>query len=317
MQERATEGNGNNSCTKDCTRYTGTLCGRKINLIDTPGFNDTHGLSDETIMAQILAEVCLKTESKTVDAFLITDSLKADKSYSEKVITVIKKCFGDDAARKVIVIMTKGETSIVDDDEVEAIDTRVGFIKDLLKKHKGGSAVYWTNSLEPARNGKAGKGVKIHGLKKPEDGKLLLQIQRAHLWAEIKATGDPMRSPVEYIAVYRELETSIRKALGFEETYLTYTGPACNYTYHKETWKWAEREDHYALRQVSKVTTFGVLALTNDHWYKKTIPAKTDYHETKENCNVQADGVECFTVNKIDGDGSVSSGTLTNGRLSF
>ena len=170
MKERAAEGNGQNSCTKDCSRYTGTLCGRKVNLIDTPGFNDTHGLSDETIMAQILAEVCLNTDSKTVDAFLVTDSLKADKSYSDKVITVLKKCFGDDAARKVIILMTKGELEIQDDVEVDKIDERVKHLENILKKHGAyaGSLIYWTNEVE-GKNGVAGKGCKVHGLQKRSD----------------------------------------------------------------------------------------------------------------------------------------------------
>ena len=121
-------------------------------------------------MGQILDEVCFKTASKTVDAFLVTDSLKADKSYSDKVITVLKKCFGDDAARKVIILMTKGELEIQDDVEVDKIDERVKHLENLLKKHGAyaGSLIYWTNEVE-GKNGVAGKGCKVHGLQKRSD----------------------------------------------------------------------------------------------------------------------------------------------------
>ena len=155
--------------TKECTRFEGTLCGRKVHLIDTPGLNDTDKLSDEAIMGQILAKVCLNTQSKTVDAFLVTDSLKSDKSYSDKVITVIKNCFGDDAARKVIILMTKGEKDILDEEDVEEIDERVKHLEKLLKSHGAyaGSAIYWTNEVE--KNGRVGKGCKVHGLNKRSD----------------------------------------------------------------------------------------------------------------------------------------------------
>ena len=121
-------------------------------------------------MGQILDEVCFRTASKTVDAFLVTDSLKADKSYSDKVITVLKKCFGDDAARKVIILMTKGELEIQDDVEVDKIDERVKHLENILKKHGAyaGSLIYWTNEVK-GKNGVAGKGCKVHGLQKRSD----------------------------------------------------------------------------------------------------------------------------------------------------
>ena len=50
-REVAKVGGGQESCTKTCTVYQGRLCGRRANLIDTPGFNDSHGLADEDIMA--------------------------------------------------------------------------------------------------------------------------------------------------------------------------------------------------------------------------------------------------------------------------
>ena len=51
MQRKANVGNTKDSCTKDVTWYEGTLCGRRVNLLDTPGFNDTAGLTDEGIVA--------------------------------------------------------------------------------------------------------------------------------------------------------------------------------------------------------------------------------------------------------------------------
>ena len=121
MKRKANVGNTKNSCTKEVTRYESTLCGRRVNLLDTPGFNDTAGMTNEGIVAQILSEICSKTATKTVDCFLIADSLTSDRSSSGKTIEIIQKLFGDDAVRKVLVLMTKGESEIADEDEVDGI----------------------------------------------------------------------------------------------------------------------------------------------------------------------------------------------------
>ena len=97
------------SCTKALKVYRGSMCGRMINLMDTPGFNDTQGLSNEAIVSSVLYQICVNTASKTVDCFLITDSLNSDKSMTERIMKLIIQCFGDEAAKKIIVLMTKGE----------------------------------------------------------------------------------------------------------------------------------------------------------------------------------------------------------------
>ena len=78
MSEKAPVGKSGESCTKVPKVYTGKMCGRKINLIDTPGENDTAGLSNEAIVSSVLYQICIHTSSKTVDCFLIADSLKSD-----------------------------------------------------------------------------------------------------------------------------------------------------------------------------------------------------------------------------------------------
>ena len=122
MQGEAEVGKSGKSCTKAPKVYTGSLCGRKINLIDTPGLNDTSGVSNEAIISSVLYEICINTASKTVDCFLIADSLNSDKSMTERIIKPIMQCFGDEAAKKIIVLMTKGELQIMDDDAVDSID---------------------------------------------------------------------------------------------------------------------------------------------------------------------------------------------------
>ena len=88
-EEKAEVGMSGESCTKAPKVYTGSLCGRKINLIDTPGLNDTAMVSNEAIVSSVLYQICVNTASKTVDCFLITDSLNSDRSITDKIIKLI------------------------------------------------------------------------------------------------------------------------------------------------------------------------------------------------------------------------------------
>ena len=132
------------------------MCGRKINLIDTPGFNDTEGLSNEVIVSSILYQICMNTASKTVDCFLIAESIGSDKSIIERTTQLIIKCFGVEAAKKIVVLMTKGEALIANDDEVENIDKRVEEISNVIKNSGAHDSCYWTNLIEPSKKGKPG-----------------------------------------------------------------------------------------------------------------------------------------------------------------
>ena len=87
---KAEVGTSSESCTKALKVYKGSLCGRIVNLIDTPGFNDTQGLSNEAIVSSVLYQICINTASKTVDCFLIADSLNSDKSMTDRIIKLIK-----------------------------------------------------------------------------------------------------------------------------------------------------------------------------------------------------------------------------------
>jgi predicted GTPase len=82
MNNEAAVGKKGNSETKTVTCFTGFIQGRAINLFDTPGFKDSHGLSDEYIMGLILQKICSETKTKTIDCFLIAESLVADRIYS-------------------------------------------------------------------------------------------------------------------------------------------------------------------------------------------------------------------------------------------
>ena len=90
QEERAEVGKSGESCTKVPKVYMGYMCGRMVNLIDTPGLNDTAGLTNEAVVSSVLYQVCMDTASKTVDCFLITDSLNNDRSMTDRIMKAIK-----------------------------------------------------------------------------------------------------------------------------------------------------------------------------------------------------------------------------------
>ena len=53
----------------------------------------------------------------------------------------------------------------MDDDAVDKIDQRIEEIQTVIKKNGAHDSCYWTNLIESKKKGKAGLGLKIHGLK--------------------------------------------------------------------------------------------------------------------------------------------------------
>ena len=90
-----------------------------IRLFDTPGFNDTSNLSDTGIMAMILHEIVTKTQSRKLDAIIIVQSASEDRFSSMKVIDRLKQIFGNEIAKSIIVILSKVETKIEDQDDLD------------------------------------------------------------------------------------------------------------------------------------------------------------------------------------------------------
>ncbi|GAA6215559.1 GTPase IMAP family member 7-like [Lates japonicus] len=94
------------SVTTQCKRQTGTVNGRSISLIDTPGFFNTH-LSPEELMAEVGR--CVVLSSPGPHAFLVT--LRPDRFTQEERDTLewIKATFGPEATRYIVVLFTWGD----------------------------------------------------------------------------------------------------------------------------------------------------------------------------------------------------------------
>ncbi|XP_074511586.1 GTPase IMAP family member 7 [Sebastes fasciatus] len=94
------------SVTTQCTRQTGTVDGRSISVIDTPGFLHTH-LSPEEVMAEVGR--CVVLSSPGPHAFLVTLQPGRFTQEERDALEWIKASFGPEATRYTLVLFTWGD----------------------------------------------------------------------------------------------------------------------------------------------------------------------------------------------------------------
>ncbi|XP_012708011.2 uncharacterized protein LOC105917683 isoform X2 [Fundulus heteroclitus] len=94
-----------NSGTHSCHSETRTVNGRRLTLIDTPGFFDTDR-TEEDLKPEIMR--CLTEYAPGPHVFLIV--LKVDKftKHEQKVVTKIREHFSDDALKYAVIVFTHG-----------------------------------------------------------------------------------------------------------------------------------------------------------------------------------------------------------------
>uniref|UniRef100_A0AAY3ZWU2 AIG1-type G domain-containing protein n=1 Tax=Denticeps clupeoides TaxID=299321 RepID=A0AAY3ZWU2_9TELE len=113
------------SSTHGCVIRRNTTRGRKVTVIDTPGFFDTH-LSDEELVPEVAR--CISACSPGPHAFVIV--LRAGR-YTEQemdVVSRISESFGEDAFRHALILFTYGD---------DAIDERVPTIQRFVEDSDG------------------------------------------------------------------------------------------------------------------------------------------------------------------------------------
>uniref|UniRef100_A0A8C3AT27 AIG1-type G domain-containing protein n=1 Tax=Cyclopterus lumpus TaxID=8103 RepID=A0A8C3AT27_CYCLU len=94
------------SVTTECNRQTGTVHGRSISVIDTPGFLHTH-LSPEEVMAGVGQSVALSSPGP--HAFLVTLQPGRLTQEERDALEWIKATFGPGATRFTTVLFTWGD----------------------------------------------------------------------------------------------------------------------------------------------------------------------------------------------------------------
>ncbi|XP_035276593.1 GTPase IMAP family member 4-like [Anguilla anguilla] len=108
---------GLSSVTRQCERLEGVACGRKVEVVDTPGFFGTSG-SEEEITKEVVKSVCLSAPGP--HAFILVISLKERLTKEAKdTIMELHRRFGDDFKKYTIILFSHldafGQNKTVED----------------------------------------------------------------------------------------------------------------------------------------------------------------------------------------------------------
>ncbi|XP_024116734.2 GTPase IMAP family member 7 [Oryzias melastigma] len=103
-----------NSVTSECQSETREVHGRKITLVDTPGFFDNKMCEDD-LKSEITK--CVTLSSPGVHAFLIVLKVERFTEKEKEVISKIKKLFSKEALRYAVIIFTHGDQ--LEDQKIE------------------------------------------------------------------------------------------------------------------------------------------------------------------------------------------------------
>ncbi|XP_051990035.1 GTPase IMAP family member 4-like [Xyrauchen texanus] len=155
------------SVTKVCKRERGTLEGRNLMLVDTPGFFDTD-LTVEELQQEVVH--CLALCSPGPHAFLLVIPIERYTEEHQRTVDMILETFTEEVSRHTIIIFSHadrlGGTSIED-----FISTQHSRIQDLVERF-GRHFVAFDNT-DPANRGQV-----IRLLKKVDE--LLVQNENRH-----------------------------------------------------------------------------------------------------------------------------------------
>ncbi|XP_071315843.1 GTPase IMAP family member 7-like isoform X1 [Trachinotus anak] len=136
-----------NSETRECQAQTRSVNGRRINLIDTPGFFDTDR-SEEDMKAAILR--CITECAPGPHAFLIVLKVEKFTEHEKAVIEKIRQYFSDEALKYAVFVFTHGD-QLPEGIKIEEFVNQNKAMKDLVKECGNRCHVfdnrYWKENL--------------------------------------------------------------------------------------------------------------------------------------------------------------------------
>ncbi|XP_028262891.1 GTPase IMAP family member 7-like [Parambassis ranga] len=137
-----------NSGTKKCRAETRTVKGRRITLIDTPGFFDTD-IPEEKLKPEILR--CIIECSPGPHAFLIVFKMEKITLQEQEVIKKISEYFSEEAFKYATVVFTHGE-QLPKGQKIEDLVQQNKYMSELVRKCGGRCHIidnkYWNGSSE-------------------------------------------------------------------------------------------------------------------------------------------------------------------------
>ncbi|XP_034020308.1 LOW QUALITY PROTEIN: GTPase IMAP family member 6-like [Thalassophryne amazonica] len=134
-----------NAGTSECQAKTKIISGRKVTLVDTPGFFDPDR-SEDQLKPEIVR--CMVECASGVNAFLIVLKVEKFTEQENAVVTEICKCFSEDALKYAVVVFTHGQ-QLPKGTKIEDFVKQNKNLSDLVERCGGRCHVvdnkYWNN----------------------------------------------------------------------------------------------------------------------------------------------------------------------------
>ncbi|XP_030287740.1 GTPase IMAP family member 7-like [Sparus aurata] len=136
------------SGTTKCQANTRSVNGRRITLIDTPGFFDTHR-SEEELKPEMVR--CITECAPGPHAFLIVLKVERFTEHEQEVIKKIQENFSEDALKYAVIVFTHGD-QLPEGETIENFVSQNKNLRDLVEKCGGRCHVvdnrYWKHNEE-------------------------------------------------------------------------------------------------------------------------------------------------------------------------
>uniref|UniRef100_A0A671UQ39 AIG1-type G domain-containing protein n=1 Tax=Sparus aurata TaxID=8175 RepID=A0A671UQ39_SPAAU len=121
------------SGTTKCQANTRSVNGRRITLIDTPGFFDTHR-SEEELKPEMVR--CITECAPGPHAFLIVLKVERFTEHEQEVIKKIQENFSEDALKYAVIVFTHGD-QLPEGETIENFVSQNKNLRDLVEKCGG------------------------------------------------------------------------------------------------------------------------------------------------------------------------------------
>ncbi|XP_045912509.1 GTPase IMAP family member 9-like [Micropterus dolomieu] len=117
------------SLTSECQKAKGTVGGRKVAVVDTPGLFDTK-FTKEEVLKRIM--MCISLSAPGPHAFLIVLQLGRFTEEEKETVKMIQTTFGEEAAKYTVVLFTHGEQ--LEDETIESYISKSSDLEAIVQQ---------------------------------------------------------------------------------------------------------------------------------------------------------------------------------------